>query len=93
MRKAEREDARPGASRSASVVIRGTEGMAVQFAKCCNPIPGDPILGFIKKGQGLVVHTHDCPSARRSRADSEKWIEVDWDARQRGAYRRQSASP
>jgi len=61
-----------------SIVIRGSEGMAVQFAKCCRPIPGDPIIGFIKKGQGLVVHTHDCPTALRSRSDPDKWIEVDW---------------
>jgi RelA/SpoT family (p)ppGpp synthetase len=64
---------------SGSIVIRGSEGMVVQFAKCCNPIPGDPILGFIKKGQGLIVHTHDCPTARRSRGDPDKWIDVEWD--------------
>ncbi|OGA51317.1 MAG: guanosine-3',5'-bis(diphosphate) 3'-pyrophosphohydrolase [Betaproteobacteria bacterium RIFCSPLOWO2_12_FULL_63_13] len=63
----------------AAIVIRGSEGMAVQFAKCCSPIPGDPILGFIKKGQGLVVHTHDCPTARKSRSDPEKWVDVTWD--------------
>ena len=63
---------------SGSIVIRGSEGMAVQFAKCCRPIPGDPIIGFIKKGQGLVIHTHDCPVARKSRGDSEKWIDVQW---------------
>ncbi len=62
-----------------SIVIRGSEGMAVQFAKCCNPIPGDPIIGFIKKGEGLVVHTHDCPTASKSRGDPEKWIDVEWD--------------
>jgi GTP pyrophosphokinase len=62
-----------------SIVIRGSEGMAVQFAKCCSPIPGDPILGFIKKGQGLVVHTHDCPTARKSRGDPDKWVDVEWD--------------
>ena len=62
-----------------SIVIRGSEGMAVQFARCCNPIPGDPIVGFIKKGEGLVVHTHDCPTARKSRGDPEKWIDVEWD--------------
>jgi guanosine-3',5'-bis(diphosphate) 3'-pyrophosphohydrolase len=61
-----------------SIVIRGSEGMAVQFAKCCRPIPGDAIIGFIKKGQGLVVHTHDCPSVGRGRNDPEKWIDVDW---------------
>jgi RelA/SpoT family (p)ppGpp synthetase len=62
-----------------AIVIRGSEGMAVQFSQCCSPIPGDPIIGYIKKGQGLVVHTHDCPTARRSRADSDKWVDVEWD--------------
>jgi GTP pyrophosphokinase len=61
-----------------SIVIHGTEGLAVQFAKCCNPIPGDPIMGFIKKGQGLVVHTHDCPTAAKSHGDPEKWLDVEW---------------
>jgi guanosine-3',5'-bis(diphosphate) 3'-pyrophosphohydrolase len=66
-----------------SVLIRGSEGMAVQFAKCCRPIPGDPIIGSIKKGQGLVVHTHDCHSIRRSRsAEPTKWIDVEWEPEQ-----------
>jgi len=61
------------------ITIRGTEGMAVQFAKCCRPIPGDPIIGFIKKGQGLVIHTHDCPAIAKDRADTDKWLDVEWD--------------
>jgi len=60
------------------IVIRGTEGMAVQFAKCCRPIPGDAIIGSIKKGQGMVVHTHDCPTAAKSRVDPGKWLDVEW---------------
>jgi GTP pyrophosphokinase len=63
---------------NAVVTIQGTEGMAVQFAKCCRPIPGDPIIGVIKSGQGLVVHTHDCPSLRRGRS-GEQWLDVVWD--------------
>ncbi|MGH8683467.1 MAG: RelA/SpoT family protein [Burkholderiales bacterium] len=63
-----------------SIVIRGSEGMAVQFARCCRPIPGDSIVGFIKKGQGLVVHTHDCPTAGKARGDPDKWIDVEWAA-------------
>ncbi len=66
------------ARHSGSIVIHGYEGMAVQFARCCRPIPGDGIVGFIKKGQGLVVHIHDCPTASKSRADPEKWLEVAW---------------
>ena len=63
---------------SGSIVVRGSEGMAVQFAKCCHPIPGDAIIGFIKKGQGLVVHTHDCPTALRSQSDPERWLDLEW---------------
>jgi GTP pyrophosphokinase len=61
----------------AVITIHGTEGMAVQFAKCCRPIPGDPIIGIIKSGQGLVVHTHDCPTLR-GRSGSEQWLDVAW---------------
>ena len=62
-----------------TITIRGSEGMAVQFAKCCRPIPGDPIIGFIKKDQGLLIHTHDCPSIARYRDDPDKWLDVEWD--------------
>jgi GTP pyrophosphokinase len=62
-----------------AITIQGTEGMAVQFAQCCRPIPGDPIIGVIKSGQGLIVHTHDCPTLRRGRSGSEQWLDVVWD--------------
>ncbi|HEX5539856.1 MAG TPA: TGS domain-containing protein, partial [Methylophilaceae bacterium] len=62
-----------------SITIRGSEGMAVQFAQCCRPIPGDPILGFINKDKGLVIHTHDCPTIRKFRRDPDKWLDVEWD--------------
>ena len=62
-----------------SVVIRGSEGMAIQFAKCCNPIPGDPIIGIISKGQGMVIHTHDCPLIGKTRTDPERLLDVEWD--------------
>ncbi|MSQ88936.1 MAG: bifunctional (p)ppGpp synthetase/guanosine-3',5'-bis(diphosphate) 3'-pyrophosphohydrolase [Betaproteobacteria bacterium] len=82
LRKTEREEAKSGLPRSAgvSVVIRGTEGMAVQFASCCRPIPGDAIVGSMKKGQGLVVHIAECRQATRSRrAEPDQWIDVEWD--------------
>lgn len=73
-------DAASGEAASHAVVtIQGTEGMAVQFAPCCRPIPGDPIIGVIKSGQGLIVHTHDCPTLRRGRSGSEQWLDVAWD--------------
>ncbi|HEX5128928.1 MAG TPA: bifunctional (p)ppGpp synthetase/guanosine-3',5'-bis(diphosphate) 3'-pyrophosphohydrolase [Usitatibacter sp.] len=63
-----------------SISIRGTEGLAVQFASCCRPIPGDPIIAQIRKGQGLLVHTHDCPAIHPFHFDPEKWVDVQWDA-------------
>jgi RelA/SpoT family (p)ppGpp synthetase len=80
LKKSDRDDAKGGAPRGASVVIRGTEGMAVQLATCCRPIPGDDIVGSMKKGQGLVVHAADCGQAVRSRrVEPEQWLDVEWD--------------
>jgi len=63
----------------APVVVRGTEGMAVQMANCCHPIPGDAIVGHIRKGQGLAVHRADCIHSQRARkADPDRWIELTW---------------
>jgi GTP pyrophosphokinase len=62
-----------------TITVRGTEGMAVQFAPCCRPIPGDPILGFINKDKGLVIHTHDCLSVRKFKLDPDKWLDVEWE--------------
>ena len=68
------------------VVVRGTEGMAVQMANCCHPIPDDPIVGHIRKGQGLAVHQADCIHAQRARkADPDRWIELTW-ARDAATY-------
>ena len=63
---------------AAPIVIRGTEGMAVQFAQCCHPIPGDPIIGLINKGQGMLIHTHDCPLIGKTRSDPDKVFDVEW---------------
>ena len=72
----------PEGKTASSVTIRGTEGMAIQLASCCRPIPGDDIVGSIKKGQGLVVHAGDCPAIVRSRKNEpDQWIEVEWDLR------------
>ena len=66
--------------KAAQIVIRGTEGMAVQLATCCRPIPGDAIVGSMKKGQGLVVHNAECKQIERSRRNEpEQWIDVEWD--------------
>jgi GTP pyrophosphokinase len=62
------------------MLIHGAEGIAVRLGKCCRPIPGDPIIGQIKKDHGLVIHTHDCLQVRHYRDDPEKWVDVAWSA-------------
>jgi GTP pyrophosphokinase/guanosine-3',5'-bis(diphosphate) 3'-pyrophosphohydrolase len=63
-----------------TLAIHGTEGMAIQLARCCQPIPGDPSIGSIKKGSGLIIHTHDCTTIRKSRSsEPQKWIDVEWE--------------
>jgi (p)ppGpp synthase/HD superfamily hydrolase len=75
-----RDESRATGKPPGSVVIRGTEGMAVQLASCCRPIPGDAIVGSIKKGQGLVVHASECRQIARSRSNEpDQWIDVEWD--------------
>ena len=69
-----------------SVIIRGSEGMAVQFAQCCRPIPGDPIIGVIGKGQGMVIHTHDCPVIAKARHDPDRVLDVAWDPETRKLF-------
>ncbi|MEZ5615305.1 MAG: bifunctional (p)ppGpp synthetase/guanosine-3',5'-bis(diphosphate) 3'-pyrophosphohydrolase [Rhodocyclaceae bacterium] len=73
-------EAQPDEVRAAGPVpIRGSEGMAVQLARCCRPIPGDPVVGSIKKGQGLIVHVFDCPSIIKSRVqEADKWLDIEW---------------
>ena len=61
------------------VTLDGSEGLSVQYAPCCKPIPGDHIVGYLGRGEGLVVHAEDCPTARRLHArDAERFLEVEW---------------
>jgi GTP diphosphokinase / guanosine-3',5'-bis(diphosphate) 3'-diphosphatase len=61
------------------VSLDGSEGLSVQFARCCQPIPGDRIVGYLGRGEGLIVHTDDCPTGRRLLArDGERFLQVEW---------------
>ena len=61
------------------VSLDGSEGLSVQFASCCKPIPGDRIVGYLGRGEGLVVHAEDCPTGKRLLArDSERFLPVEW---------------
>jgi guanosine-3',5'-bis(diphosphate) 3'-pyrophosphohydrolase len=72
---------------AAAVQIQGTEGMALQMANCCTPIPGDDIVGQLRRDLGLVVHQSDCTHAlRASRADPERWLDLQWSREPAGVY-------
>jgi guanosine-3',5'-bis(diphosphate) 3'-pyrophosphohydrolase len=61
------------------LTIKGTEGLAVSFAKCCSPIPGDPIIGHLSSGRGLVIHTERCRNVEDYRDNPEKCVHLSWD--------------
>ena len=62
-----------------SIALDGSENASVKFALCCRPIPGDPILGYLGRGEGLVVHTAQCPvAARLQYKDGERFMGVEW---------------
>ncbi len=61
--------------------IQGTEGMVVNLAKCCHPIPGDGIVGFMSAGRGVIIHTDECHNVLEDRFPAEKWIDVQWDTK------------
>jgi guanosine-3',5'-bis(diphosphate) 3'-pyrophosphohydrolase len=61
------------------VLLDGSEGASVKYATCCRPIPGDAVVGYLGRGEGLTVHTAECGVARRlGQRDSEHWMPVDW---------------
>jgi guanosine-3',5'-bis(diphosphate) 3'-pyrophosphohydrolase len=88
------EGIQPGTAAGASpegrprqaILIHGAEGVAVRLGSCCRPIPGDPIVGLIRKGQGLAVHTHDCPAIAKLRSERGDWIDVEWEPNITGMF-------
>ena len=68
------------------VLVGGTEDLMVRFAKCCNPIPGDSIIGFVTRGRGISVHKADCTNSDLFSNDQERKIEVSWDNGERKKY-------
>ncbi len=74
--------------RSAGVYVEGLDDVMVHLARCCSPVPGDPIMGFITQGRGVSVHRDDCSNAvALARRLGERVIDVEWDAGASGQYR------
>jgi (p)ppGpp synthase/HD superfamily hydrolase len=59
--------------------IKGTEGMVVSLGRCCHPIPGDPIMGYLSAGRGIVIHRDSCRNLVDYRGQPDKWLAVQWE--------------
>jgi GTP pyrophosphokinase len=75
-----RPEAKPVRPRTESggVTVKGVDDVLVRFAKCCGPVPGDAIVGFITRGRGITVHAGDCPNLVAGAIDSERTVAVEW---------------
>jgi GTP diphosphokinase / guanosine-3',5'-bis(diphosphate) 3'-diphosphatase len=67
-----------GDGQAAPLVIAGTEGMVVTYGRCCHPIPGDTIFGYLSAGRGIVIHRDDCGNLAEFRKQPDKWLAVEW---------------
>jgi guanosine-3',5'-bis(diphosphate) 3'-pyrophosphohydrolase len=72
---------------SSGIIVKGEEDVLIRLARCCNPVPGDPVVGYITRGRGVSVHRTDCRNvAIHSLGEDERMIEVTWDVADRGSY-------
>ena len=82
------QDAKAKVTTSKGVIVKGQENMLVRLAHCCNPVPGDAIVGFITRGRGVSVHRSDCSNLKGMVEDDEgRWIEVSWANADKDGYR------
>lgn len=76
---------------SSGVIVEGLDSCLVKFAQCCNPLPGDEIIGFITRGSGVSIHKLDCPNVINSMKDPEqqsRWVAAEWaDTTQREVFK------
>ncbi|MDE5833362.1 MAG: ACT domain-containing protein, partial [Desulfovibrio sp.] len=78
------KESRESAKRSEGVSVAGVDGVLMRFAKCCNPVPGDPIIGYISRGMGITVHRADCPNV--TNMEPERLVSVHWEGEDQKPY-------
>ncbi len=71
---------------AAGVVVEGADNLMVRFSRCCSPVPGDPIMGYVTRGRGISVHRVDCPNLRELLADSARKVDVRWNGAPGAVY-------
>jgi guanosine-3',5'-bis(diphosphate) 3'-pyrophosphohydrolase len=75
------------ASSQFGIRVEGVDDVMLRLAKCCRPVPGDPIAGYISLGRGITIHRDDCPNAEALRKDPERFVDVSWDGDHATAFR------
>lgn len=66
-------------NKATPIVIAGTEGLVVSYARCCHPIPGDDVMGYLSAGRGVIIHRNICGNLSEFRKQPQKWISVSWE--------------
>ncbi len=74
------------ATQTSPLIIKGTEGLVVTLAKCCRPIPGDPVIGFFNPGRGIVVHLPECRYRHEARKKQTNWLDIEWSHETEGEF-------
>lgn len=77
---------RPIKQSSQGIIVRGVDNILVRFAKCCNPVPGDDIIGYITKGRGVSIHRKDCNNLVDPTVETNRFVEVAWELYQKSSY-------
>jgi GTP diphosphokinase / guanosine-3',5'-bis(diphosphate) 3'-diphosphatase len=80
-----------GASETYGINVHGVEDVLVRLAKCCTPVPGDEIVGYISLGKGITIHREDCPNVKALRRNPERFTDVDWEGDSSKSFRVQIA--
>ncbi len=75
-----------GAADSSGVIVKGMSGLLTRFAGCCNPVPGDKIVGFVSRGRGVVIHRADCPNVKNLEAEEGRILPAEWAETQGGGH-------
>lgn len=83
---ASEEDNKSKSHSPAPLAINGAERMLISYARCCTPIPHDPIIGFFTSGKGVVIHTADCPNITDKRKQPDRWLHVQWTDEVKGEF-------